>query len=132
MGLSVMLVLVAFVAIAQDAKKPPEALVSIYNVAPGKHLEFLKWLAAREAVGKELGIAATVIYVHTNGASWDYVAIAPVLTAEQDKAVEELSKKKGLTTGFKASLEFRQMIASHSDTFTIGPVSAADAVSMAQ
>ncbi len=113
-------------------KKPPEAIVSTYLVAPGRHLEFLRWQAAQEAVRKEAGIAATQWYVHTNGDAWDYVAIGPVLTDEQNAKVDELSKKKGLSIGFKSSLEFRQFISHHTDTFTMGPVSAADLVAEAQ
>ena len=126
-----LLALVAFQVQAQD-KNPPESLVSIYNIAPGKHLDFLKWMAAREAVAKEAGAPATMWYAHTNGASWDYVAVGPVLSKEQDKKVDELSAKKGLTIGFKASLEFRQFVNSHSDTYAVGPMSAAELVAASE
>jgi hypothetical protein len=128
--LTLLLVLSAFPLMAQD-KEPGEALISIYKIAPGKHLDFLKWMAAREAVAKEAGAAPTVWYAHTNGADWDYVAIGPVNSSEQDKKIDELSAKKGLTTGFKASLEFRQFVSAHSDTFTVGPTSASDLVASA-
>lgn len=130
--LAMSMVFAASYAQSQGMNEPPTALVSIYNVAPGKHLDFLKWMAARESISKEAGLAATVWYAHTDGGDWDYIAIGPVTTKEQDDKVDALSKKKGLTTGFKASLEFRQFIASHSDTFTIGPVSASDLVESAQ
>lgn len=128
--LAALLLLVAFQVQAQD-KNPGTALIGIYNVAPGKHLDFLKWMAAREAVAKEAGVAATMWYAHTDGAGWDYIAIGPVLNDDQNKKIDELSVKKGLTVGFKASLEFRQFINTHSDTYTFGPVSAADLVAEA-
>lgn len=131
---ALVLIALAPLAFAQsgDAKKePPKALVSIYHVATGKHLEFLKWIAAREAVDKEAGVPATQLYAHTEGEGWDYIAIGPVLTDEQSKKVDAAATKKGLSTGFKANIEFRTMIANHSDTNAIGPVSAADLVAAA-
>jgi hypothetical protein len=37
--------------------------------------------------------------VHTNGDSWDSVAIAPEPTKAQDAKVDELTRQKGLKTG---------------------------------
>ena len=121
-------------AVAQTAQKTPEpgkVIVSLYRVAPGKHLEFLKWMAARDAIGKEAGLGSTHWYAHTNGDSWDFMAIAPEPTKEQDAKVDELTKQKGLKTGFAATLELRQYIAYHTDTFANGPESAADLIRMA-
>jgi len=116
----------ALPAHAQD--KPPTAIVSLYRVAPGKHLDFLKWMAAREGIDHDLGIAATQWYAHTNGDSWDYVAIAPDLDPATSDRQDAEAKKRGLTTGMKASLEFRSMIATHTDTFVVGPFSATQLV----
>lgn len=117
---------------AQDKKELGRGKVSIYRIAPGKHLDFLKWMAAREDVDKEAGVAATQWYAHTDGDGWDYIAISPATTPEQDKKGDEIAKKKGLTIGFAASLEFRQYVGSHSDTFVMGPTSASDLVSRAK
>lgn len=117
---------------SRAAEEPGEALVSIYRVAPGKHLEFLKWQAAREAIDKEAGVPAAQWYVHADGDSWDFVVIAPAVSDAQEDKVEELAKKKGLTTGFKASLEFRKFVSSHTDTFALGPTTAAQLVQQAE
>lgn len=109
-------------ALAQD---PGRALVSIYRVAPGKHLEFLRWQAARDAASAAAGVAPTQWYVHMDGDSWDFVSIAPVTTEAQDDQVEATLKKQNLTTGFRAGLEFRGLVASHTDTFARGPTTAA-------
>src|SRR5205823_1640193 len=61
----------------------PSVIISLYHVAPGKHLEFLKWLAANEVVDHEAGLPASQLYYHTNGDTWDYLLIAPDLTKEQ-------------------------------------------------
>lgn len=116
--------LTATPAAAQSRAQMPKALVSIYRVAPGHHLEFLKWMAAREAADRAAGVPATRWYAHLNGDSWDYVAIAPDLDdATQDK-VDAAEGKRGLATGMRASLEFRQMVGSHTDTLAAGPYSA--------
>jgi hypothetical protein len=115
-----------------EMKEPPRALVTIYRVATGKHLEFLKWLADQEAIAREAGVPAGQFYAHTDGDSWDYLNVGPALTDAQQAKVDEAAKKRGRKTGFAASLEFRTLISSHTDTFVVGPVSPADLVSMAK
>jgi hypothetical protein len=116
---------------ARSEMKPPKARVMLVRVAPGKHLEFLKWAAANEGFAKEAGVPAAQVYAHTNGDSWDYMQIAPDLTEAQQAKVDEVTKKHGGKTGMAASLEFRSLIAWHTDTDTIGPVTAADLVAEA-
>lgn len=125
----VLFALVAPPAVAQKGKdEPGRATVSIYRVAPGLHLDFLKWMAQREAIDREVGAPATQWYAHTDGDSWDFVAITPqldpVAQAELDKKVDAATKKKGLTTGVKSSLEFRKFISWHTDTAVRGPLTA--------
>src|SRR5262249_19852403 len=117
---------------SRAADPPGKAIVALYRVAPGKHLEVLKWLAAREAVDKEAGVPATQWYMHTDGDSWDFVAISPALSDAQQDKVDALAKKKGLTIGMQAALEFRQFVSSHTVTFVNGPTSAAQLVQQAQ
>ena len=107
------------------AQEPGNVLIGIYHVAPGKHLDFLRWQAARDAAAVEAGGAATQWYVHTDGDSWDFISIAPEGTPQMDEKVQAILQRKGLTTGFKASLEFRTLISSHTDTFARGPTTAA-------
>jgi uncharacterized iron-regulated membrane protein len=114
------------------AKEPSTARIALYRVAPGKQLDFLKWAAEVEAIDKEAGVPASQIYAHTNGDSWDYMQIAPDLSKEQQAKVDEVTKKHGRKTGFAASLEFRALVSSHTDTFVVGPVSAADLVASAK
>jgi len=65
----------------QDKAEPGRARISIYRVAPGRHLDLLKWLAAREEITKEAGVPATELYAHNDGDSWDYLLIWPITTA---------------------------------------------------
>ena len=116
----------------QDKPDPARARISIYRVAPGRHLDLLKWLAAREDVAKEAGVPSPQVYAHNDGDSWDYLLIWPITTPEQDRKLDELAARKGLRTGFAASLEFRQMLSSHTDTFASGPMTASDLVAAAE
>jgi len=115
----------------QDKKDPGRARITIYHVAPGKHLDFLKWMAAQDEVAKEAGVPTVQLFAHIEGDSWDYLGIAPVTTPEQDKKLDEIAAKKGLKTGVPGSIEFRQLLASHTDTFAAGPTSASELVAQA-
>jgi len=115
-----------------DKKEPGRARITIYRVAPGKHLDFLKWMAARDEVAREAGVATVQLYAHLDGDAWDYLGIGPITTPEQDKKTDEIAARKGLKTGFPASLEFRQLLARHSDTYAAGPMPAAELVAQAE
>jgi hypothetical protein len=116
---------------AEPAAEPGKVVVSLYQAVPGKQLELLRWFAAREAIDKEAGVPATQWYAHTDGDSWDFVAISPHLSDAESDKVDELTKKKGLKTGMPAGLEFRQFIQTHTDTLARGPMTAADMVKSA-
>jgi hypothetical protein len=118
---------------AQTGKemKPATARIALYRVVPGKHLEFLKWMAENDVIDKEAGVPVAQVYAHTNGDSWDYMQIAAELTDAQQAKVDEVSKKHGRKTGFAANLEFRTRIAWHTDTMTMGPMTASDLVAAA-
>ena len=109
-------------AISQEA---PEHIVSLYRAAPGQQVALLKWMSQQDKASQAAGVAASQIYVHTSGDSWDYLVINPVTTDAQDKAVDAAAKQMGLATGPRASIEFRTMIATHTDTTATGPQTAA-------
>ena len=105
-----------------------QAIISIYRVAPGKHLDFMKWMAAREAVDREAGVQPTQWYAHLDGDSWDYVAIAPNQDQATSDKVDGLARKHGLKVGMPSGLELRTMMASHTDTISAGPYSASELI----
>jgi hypothetical protein len=109
-------------AIGQET---PQHIVSLYRAAPGQQVALLKWMAAQDRASVAAGLPASQIYVHTSGDSWDYAVINPVTTKAQDDAVEAAAKKMGISSGPRASVEFRTMIASHTDTTSDGPMTAA-------
>ncbi|WP_445948225.1 hypothetical protein [Sphingorhabdus sp.] len=117
---------------AQDASpQPPKARVALYRAAPGQQVALLKWFAAQDKAAQAAGVPTGQLYVHTDGDSWDYLVIDPVTTPAQDAAVEAAQRKMGLGTGPAQSLELRKYIAMHTDTLSIGPLSAAQYLALA-
>jgi len=102
--------------------QPPKARVALYRAAPGQQVALLKWLAAQDSAAQAAGVPRGQFYAHTDGDSWDYLAIDPVTTPAQDAAIDAQLKKMGRPTGPGQSIEFRKYIATHTDTFVIGPV----------
>lgn len=122
---------------AQSAQQEPvEYLLTTVRIAPGQHLAFLKWMAKQEAIAEEAGAPATQWYAHLDGESWDYISITEQLGAakqeKMDTKIEKLSKKKKMATGMRVGLEFRQFISSHTDTYVLGPFTAAELVKEAE
>src|SRR5687767_5891298 len=105
--------------------EPGKVIVSLYRAAPGQQVALLEWLAKQDQVAQAAGGAPTQIYVHTSGDSWDFMVINPQTNAAQDAALDAAAKKLGSVSGPKASIEFRKMIGSHTDTYANGPMSAA-------
>ena len=114
-----------------SSSEPPKARVALYRAAPGQHVALLKWFAAQNRAAQAAGVPIGQLYAHTDGDSWDYLAIDPVTTPAQDKAIEAAQKKMGLGTGPAQSLELRRYISMHTDTFAIGPVTPEQYLAMA-
>ena len=109
---------------AAVAQATPSAIVSIYRIANGQQVNFLKWLARQEQISAAAGIPSSQLYIHTDGDSWDYMGIGPVTTEAQDNAMDAAARRMGLQTGPRAGLELRKHIQSHTDTYTVGPMTA--------
>src|SRR3954470_12168324 len=110
--------------------EPPKARVALYRAAPGQQVALLRWLAQQDRAAQAAGLPASKLYAHTDGDSWDYLAIDPVTTPAQDAAVDAAAKKMGMAAGPAASIEFRKYISTHTDTFAIGPVTPAQYLAM--
>jgi hypothetical protein len=50
----------------------PEKMIEIYHIAPGKQVQFLKLIALYDQANLEAGLPARELYVHSDGASWDF------------------------------------------------------------
>ncbi len=108
-----------------QAASPSRAIISIYHAAPGHQQALLEWLAQQERISAAAGIPSSQIYAHTDGDSWDYLMIGPATTEAQDQALDAAAAKMGLPTGPKVGLELRKHVQSHTDTFVVGPMTAA-------
>ena len=111
------------------SQAPGQGIVAIYHVAPGHHVEFLKWLDQQDRIATAAGVPRGQFYAHTDGDSWDYLVINPVTTPAQDAALEAAGRRMGVNV-MRGGIELRKHITSHTDTFVRGPMSAADYLAM--
>src|SRR3569833_2092070 len=81
------------------APQPPKARVALYRAAPGQQVALLKWLAAQDRAAAAAGVPTGKLYAHTDGDSWDYLAIDPVTTPAQDAAGDAAARKMGMAVG---------------------------------
>ncbi len=117
--------LVACFAQAQDSSK--RKVIEIYRIVPGQHLAFLKMIKLLDEANRMAGVPPRDLYVHSDGASWDFLLIQPAeLTPEQSRAVDAAMKKLGAPQGAHFFIEFRVFVAEHTDTFAEGPTTAAE------
>ena len=115
------------IASGSFAAEVPKMVVEIYRIAPGQHTAFLEAIAKFDEANRMAGLPPRQLYVHSDGASWDFMFIQPAETPpEKAAALKAAWEKLGLPTGADFFLSFRQYIASHEDTFVNGPTTAAD------
>jgi hypothetical protein len=114
-----------------SASEPPKARIALYRAAPGQQVALLRWMVQQDRIAQSAGVPTGKIYAHTDGDSWDYLAIDPATTPAQDAAIDAAAKKMGLPGGAARALELRKYIAMHTDTYTIGPVTPAEYLAMA-
>lgn len=120
--------LLATPALAQSAPpKPTRMLVEIYRIAPGQHEAFLKKIAQYDEANRLAGLPPRQLYVHSDGADWDFMLIQPASTpTDKSAALDAAWDKLKLPSGADFFLDFRSVIAEHSDTFVNGPTTAGD------
>lgn len=111
------------------AKKPLSAdtTIEIYRIAPGQHEAFLEEIARYDEANRLAGLPPRQLYVHSDGADWDFILIQPSKTPpDKAAALDKAWKQLGLPSGADFFLSFRRFIAEHSDTVAIGPTTASD------
>jgi hypothetical protein len=111
----------------ETPREPPKMIVEIYRVAPGKHEDFMRMIALFDEANRRAGLSPRQLYVHQDGASWDFMFIQPAETPEgKQQALADAYKALKTPTGPDFFVKFRAFIAEHTDTFVSGPTSAAD------
>jgi hypothetical protein len=104
---------------------PVKKLVEIYRIAPGKHEEFLRFVAFLDEINLKAGLPARDLYVHNDGDSWDFIIIQPAATPpEKSAALAKAWEEAGAPSGADFFLHIRQFIAEHTDSFATGPTTA--------
>ena len=106
---------------------PGDRQVEIYRIVPGQHAAFLRFVALCDEANARAGLPPRELYVHKDGASWDFILIQQEdLTPEQSKALDAAFKALKIPQGGKFFIAIRQYIAEHSDTVATGPTTAAE------
>lgn len=123
-ALALALMLSAFTTYAEPV---PRMVVEIYRIAPGQHAAFLQAIAKYDEANLKAGLPARQLFVHSQGANWDFMLLQPAVTPE-DKvdALNAAWEELGLPSGADFFISFRKFIASHEDTTVLGPTTAAE------
>ncbi|MCP3730925.1 hypothetical protein M9978_10835 [Sphingomonas sp. MG17] len=112
---------------AAAAEAWPEAWFEIFKLAPGKQEDFIRRLDQTDQVRAAAGLPPVQIFFHENGAEFDVILFKPVAAAptpEQEAKMAAKRKELGIPSGPAYFVDIREFIASHTDSRTIGPVSA--------
>jgi hypothetical protein len=113
---------------ADDGKPWPEAYFEIFKLAPGKQEAFIRSIARADQVSAAGGQPPIQIFVHEDGADWDVLLFKPANqpdpTPAQQAAMDAKSREMHMPHGPAYFVNIREMIASHTDTKTYGPISA--------
>jgi hypothetical protein len=129
LGLAALALAAPVAGTAQEAPAPaPKTmLVEIYRIAPGQHQAFLEFIARCDEANKRAGLPPRELYVHSDGAGWDFMIIQPASTPDDRRAALDAAwDELGLPAGADFFLQFRTFVAEHEDTFVKGPTTAAD------
>ena len=121
------LVLAASSPALAAAPEQTKMMVEIYRIAPGQHEAFLREIARYDEANRIAGVPPRQLYVHSDGADWDFILIQPdEYPPDKQAALDSAWKKLGLPSGADFFLNYRRFIADHTDTVAIGPTTAAD------
>jgi hypothetical protein len=112
-------------AAAAEPQDLPESAVEIFRIAPGQHEAFLELIKATEAAKAQVGMQQDQLYIHEDGASWDFILIkAKGQDPAKWKQVADILHAQGHPSGPDYFFMIRKMIAEHTDTTAIGPTTA--------
>lgn len=113
---------------AATSEEWPEAWFEIFKLAPGKQEEFIRRIDQADQVAAAAGLPPIQLFFHENGADFDVILFKPVTgykpTAEQEAKMAAKRKELGMPSGPAYFVNIRELVAEHTDSKTIGPVSA--------
>lgn len=106
----------------------PEAWFEIFRLVPGKQEDFIRRIDQTDQVRAAGGLPPTQLFFHENGADFDVIIFKPVSpvkpTAEQEARMAAKRRELGIPSGPAYFVDIREFISSHTDSQTVGPVSA--------
>ena len=100
--------------------------ISLYKIVPGKHLEFIQWMAAWDEVYAEIDLEQPIWYRNISGDTWDFLVIYPPFDHAKEDEMEEVGKGRGLAIGFAWKLKHWEFMAESSGTLVQGPTTPAE------
>lgn len=113
-------------AIAAEAAWP-DAWFEIFRLAPGKHEEFVRFVAQGDEILAAGDLPPTQLFFHESGENFDVILFKPGRpdpTPEQEAAMAKKGKELGVPTGPAYFVYLRELVATHSDSHAVGPISA--------
>ncbi len=116
---------VVFISISTSSSADVKT-ISLYKIAPGKHLEFIEWMAAWDEVYKEIGLEQPVWYRNIRGDSWDFFVIFPPFDRAKEDEMEKVGKARGLDIGFAWKLKHWEFMTESTGTLVQGPTTPAE------
>jgi hypothetical protein len=127
--LAISLIVVAVAQAPVSTPKPGRYTIQIFHVVPGKAIDFLKFNADREEIRNEAGAPPKQWYRHSDGADWDYLSITPLGSPAEEAASQEridaVTRKHNEATGAAGGMALRALLLDHTDTYVVGPMTAA-------
>jgi len=116
-------------AVAPEAKEAwPEAWFEIFKLVPGKQEDFIRRLNQSDQVRAAGGLPPVQLFFHEDGADFDVIIFKPSATEkpspEQEAKMAAKRKELGIPSGPAYFVDIREFIAQHTDSKTVGPLSA--------
>lgn len=113
-----------------NATKWPKASIEIFRIAPGMHEAFIREIARYDQVLKAGEQPPIKIFIHDEGSEWDVIIYKPEgeinPNAAQRARMDAKSRELQIESGPAYFVHLRQMVAEHSDSRAIGPISAGE------
>ena len=127
--LALLVLCVAIATASYSLQSEPTAkfqTVAIYKVVPGKHVEFLEWMAAWDEVFEEIGLEQPVWYRTVRGGNFDFIVFYPTWDPSKEQEMERVGKERGLQIGFGWDVRHWSYLDTRTNTLMTGPLTPAE------
>ena len=126
MGKNFILIMVAGAMVGFSSMASADVkTIDLVRVVPGKHYEFMKWMAAWDEVYKEIGLAPPQWFRNIKGDKWDFIIIWPHFDRDMEAKMEKVGKAKGLEVGMNWHMKYWELVSESTGTLMEGPTTPA-------